>query len=110
ILDAMGKYNIHRYMNLLGKLGLKHSVLMDSDNEEDIHGYLNDFIQNNRNEKTLNIDYFEDDLEAFLEIKKPNRRDLKPLNIMMKLHNGEIEEGKIDELKKKILGLIEDEN
>ncbi|MCX8009892.1 MAG: AAA family ATPase, partial [Ignavibacteria bacterium] len=31
VLNAAGKYDIHRYMNLFEKLGIKHSVLFDGD-------------------------------------------------------------------------------
>ncbi len=31
VLDAMGKFNIHRFMNLLGDLKIEHSVLHDAD-------------------------------------------------------------------------------
>lgn len=33
-LDAIGKFNIHRYINLFGKLGISHSVIMDSDKDK----------------------------------------------------------------------------
>jgi putative ATP-dependent endonuclease of the OLD family len=31
VLDCLGKYNIHRFMNLLAALGIPHSVLYDDD-------------------------------------------------------------------------------
>lgn len=105
-LDAMGKYSIHRFMNLFGKLGITHSVLMDSDNDKDIHKYINDFINDNKTDFTWHIDSFETDLEAFLGIDKPARADLKPLNIMMKHKQNIITEEKITELKEKINQLI----
>ncbi|MGC9375977.1 MAG: ATP-dependent nuclease, partial [Bacteroidales bacterium] len=44
-LDALGKYNIHRYITLLNKFGLSHSVLMDFDEGKKQHKYINEFIK-----------------------------------------------------------------
>lgn len=37
IVDCMGKYNIHRYMNLFKELGILHSILLDKDENDQIH-------------------------------------------------------------------------
>jgi putative ATP-dependent endonuclease of OLD family len=46
VLDSMGKFNIHRYMNLFSELGINHSVLYDGDGEkigqEEVNKYIND--------------------------------------------------------------------
>lgn len=105
-LDALGKYNIHRYLNLFGRLGIKHSVLMDKDKE--IHSELNNFINQHVNPFTINIDTFEEDLEVFLGIYKPSkdRNDLKPLNIIMNYQKGNIKGEKLTELKSKVTTLL----
>lgn len=105
-LDAMGKWSIHRFMNLFGKLGITHSVLMDSDNDKDIHKYINEFIETNKNKFTWHIDSFDTDLENFLGISKPTRSDLKPLNIMMQHKQGKITDTKVSEFKERIIKLI----
>ena len=105
ILDSLGKFNVHRFMNLFNQLGIKHSILIDSD-DNDIQNIVNNYIESKKNDYTLKIDYFNSDLEDFLEIDKPRRRDLKPLNIMRKMNNGNITDGKIEELKSKIETLI----
>lgn len=99
LLDSMGKFNVHRYMNLCGALGISHSVLIDSDNDADIHGIINTFIENNKNQHTTNTYAFDDDIEGFLGIAKPTRKDQKPLNIISKYHEGAIACSKLDELK-----------
>lgn len=99
ILDAMGKFNIHRYMNLFGKLGIRHSVLMDKDVDVDIHSVINDFIKAQKNKFTCQIKWFEKDIEDFLGITTPLRKDLKPLNILKRFSAGELSEDKISELK-----------
>lgn len=99
ILDALGKFNIHRYMNLFGFLGIEHSVLMDKDNDTDIHKEINAFIESKKNQYTKQIKCFDDDIEGFLGIDKPSRRDQKPLNIIYKYNQKEIAEDKINALK-----------
>ena len=99
LLDALGKFNIHRYMALLTALGIEHSVLFDSDQDAGIHEIINSFIQDQKTDFTKNIHAFEEDFEEFLGIEKPERRDLKPLNVMVKYRNQEISSDKLTELK-----------
>lgn len=98
ILDSMGKFNLHRYMNLFGKLGITHSVLYDKD-DEDIHKIVNDFITSNKNDYTKKIHTFDSDFEKFLQIKEVSRNDLKPLNVLKKLKDSEISSAKLKELR-----------
>lgn len=107
ILDSLGKFNVHRFMNLFGQLGIKHSILIDSD-DDDIQNIVNNYIESKKNNYTLKVQYFNSDLEDFLDIDKPNRRDLKPLNVMQKLNNEDISNAKIKELKEKIEKLIKE--
>lgn len=107
-LDALGKFNIHRYMNLFGILGIKHSVLMDCDIDTDIQSEVNNFIFSHKNDFTHKVDTFPTDLEDFLAISKPhkNRNDLKPLNVIQCYKEGKIEEQRILNLKDKLMNLI----
>jgi len=107
-LDALGKFNIHRYMNLFGELGIKHSVLMDCDNDPDIQSEVNRFIRAHQNSFTHKIDEFSVDLEDFLGITKPSRdrNDLKPLNVIQHYRSNQIQPQKIADLKDKIIDLI----
>lgn len=100
VLDSMGKFNIHRYMNLFGKLGITHSILYDRDNDKDIQQIVNNFIMSKKNKYTRSIRTFNSDFEDFLGIETvPNsRKDLKPLNVLMKLKDGQISKEKIEEL------------
>jgi len=100
VLDAQGKYSIHRYMALLAALGIEHSILFDEDNNVGIHGIVNSFLHDCKNEFTKRIYCLDKDFEHFLNIKKPkNRRVSKPLNVMMKYEQGEISSEKLLELK-----------
>ena len=101
-----GKYNIHRYMNLFGELGIYHSVIFDKDKNQGIHDLINGFIENKKNNFTKGIYSFDSDIEHFVGIGAAKRRDLKPLNIMWNYKNNKIDDSKIAKLKKIIEGLI----
>ena len=105
-LDAMGKYNIHRYMNMFSELGIWHSIIFDKDQNQGIHDLINGFIVSKKNSFTKVIYSFDSDIENFVGIGKAKRRDLKPLNIMWNYKNNKIDDSKITELKKIIEGLI----
>ncbi|MDI6701051.1 MAG: AAA family ATPase [bacterium] len=109
VLDAMGKFNIHRYMNLFNHLGIYHSVLADKDENKNIHEIINEFITKNKNNFTIKIDFFDKDIESFLGIEPPERKDKKPLCIMWNYFNQEISEDKIETLKSKIENLVTQE-
>ena len=108
VLDAMGKFNIHRYMNLFKELGIYHSVLADGDENRNVHDIINQFIKDNKNDYTKGIYFFDKDIEAFLEIPTPpsNRGDKKPLNVIWHYKNGKISGNKISELKEIIKRII----
>ena len=93
--DALGKFSIHRFMALLSKLGISHSVLMDKDRDDDIHKVVNAFIEEKRTDRTNAIKSFDKDLEDFLGIDQAPRRDLKPLHVLSKLKAGIITDEKI---------------
>jgi len=107
VLDAMGKYNIHRYMNLLKELGIYHSVLMDKDENRNIHKFVNEFIVNNKNEYTKKVDFFESNIEDFLGVPQVGQDWKKPINILWHYFNEKIEEEKLKDLNEKIEQLIE---
>jgi predicted ATP-dependent endonuclease of OLD family len=107
ILNAGGKYDIHRYMNLFGKLGIWHSVLFDGDNNSDKNKKINEFIRNNKNTFTIKTYSFPNEFEDFLEITPVNDGYKKPLNIMWHYRNNKIKPEKIDELITIIKNLLE---
>ena len=109
ILDAMGKYNIHRYMNLFNKLGIKHSVLSDRDDDSGKNKKINQFIKRNSNNFTLNMHSFKGDLENFLGVKpvSGNEGYKKPLNVMSHYKNDKIKQEKVNELIEIVKDLID---
>lgn len=108
VLDAMGKFNIHRYMNLFKELGIHHSILADKDKNNGVHEIINEFIMQNKNKYTKNIHFFEEDIEEFLGIQRlsSRRKDKKPLNVMWHYKNDKIQPDKINNLKILIEKLI----
>jgi len=107
VLNAGGKYDIHRYMNLFEKLGIEHSVLFDGDKNNDKHKKINEFIETNKNNLTLKLHKFEGELEDFLEIPKVDDGYKKPLNVMWHYRNGKIKQEKIDSLIRILKKLVE---
>ena len=99
ILDSMGKFNLHRYINLFGKLGITHSVLYDRDDDKGIHEVVHKFISSNKNEYTRAICTFDSDFEKFLGIEEVKRKDLKPLNVLTMLKDSKITKQKLTELR-----------
>jgi len=108
VLDAMGKPNIHRYMNLFKELGIYHSVLFDEDSNNSVFALLNDFIRQQKNEYTIKIDSFKDNIESFFGVDPlpRNKKYKKPLYLLWKYRNNEIDEDKLRDFKEKIFDLI----
>lgn len=107
LLDAGGKYNIHRFINLFAILEIPHSVLLDSDYWKKHHKYVNEFIGSCKSSKTKKIYEFDPDFEHFLGITVTQHRpDKKPLNIFQHFHNNKINDSKIDELKKVLNSIV----
>lgn len=95
ILDAMGKFNVHRFMNLLGELKINHSVLHDNDSTktgEDaaFHQEVNELIQRSRNAYTRQVHALDNDLEDFLDFRIKGRDHGKPTRMVLALQQGAI--------------------
>lgn len=101
VLDGMGKYNIPRFMNLLGALGINHSVLHDDDlnklgKEKEKHEKLNALIVNSSQKgTTIKITPIPNDLEIFLNVNPAGRPNRKPQHILYLYATGNIQEEKI---------------
>lgn len=88
ILDCLGKYNVHRFVQLLGALRVEHSILLDDDN-----GALQNvdsFIANFSNSYTFHTHYLAGDLEQFLGISPVSKHDRyrKPQNALYNYKQG----------------------
>ena len=110
ILNAAGKENIHRFMNLFKELGIKHSIIFDGDeskrNKKDYHEKIKEHLMKNKNNFTIKIDCFPDNLEKFLDIPEENDNYKKPLSVMWHYQNKKIDVGKVKNFKEKIENLL----
>ncbi len=89
ILDAIGKYNIHRFMRLFGYFGINHCVLYDGDNDSEKNRLIDETIERARNDFTGKIDKFDGDLEGFLEIQQASKPHRKPQHVMFHVSTGD---------------------
>ncbi|MFW8745386.1 TOPRIM nucleotidyl transferase/hydrolase domain-containing protein, partial [Mesorhizobium japonicum] len=103
IIDALGKFNFHRYMGLLEAYGIPHGVILDDDNEKNHHLVINELIESSTNKYTLYSPIkLQNCLEIFLSIPMNSTRgDRKVLEILKAVTSGKIPPNKLDELKKK---------
>jgi hypothetical protein len=106
VLDCLGKFNIHRFMNLLGLLKIRHSVLFDADNERPPHPEIKTMIENATNEFTQVIDTFPNDLEEFLGIDKCRSPHRKPQHVMLNVRKQSVSKEKFQSLVEKVEELI----
>lgn len=106
LVDAMGKFCIHRFISLLSAFGISHSVLMDRDQDEDVHAIVNDFIESNRTPHTFAIYAFDKNLENFLGIGEAPRKDLKPLYVISCLRSNQIPQDKLKKFREVVESLL----
>lgn len=107
VIDALGKCNVHRFMNLLGELKIQHSVLHDQDpnrtgDDKIFHERMNKLIQDSKNMFTQKVHVFDDDLEAFLRVTMPDKEYRKPSRLLLALKESRIDEDRIKALCKLI--------
>lgn len=90
VLDCLGKFNIHRFMNLLGILSIPHSVLYDDDNNVNEHADFNQLIIDSKNICTIEVKPISGKLETFLSIPSPGGNHRKPQHILYCYETGGI--------------------
>jgi len=103
IFDCLGKYNVHRFMNLFGKLGITHSVIIDDDSNKsgeqgEIQKEINMLIEATENQYTRRIEKISGNLELFLGITDKLRSDKKAQAILFAFESGAIQPDRITEL------------
>ncbi|HOX38632.1 MAG TPA: AAA family ATPase [Candidatus Brocadiia bacterium] len=90
VLDTIGKFNIHRFMNLLATLGIRHSVIHDDDNNSNEHADVNQLIQDSKSQFTVAVSAVPSDVEAFLGVPKPKSDHRKPQHLLYLHETGQI--------------------
>ena len=106
VLDCLGKFNIHRFMTLLTKLGISHSVMQDEEEQCQEHEEINDLIQKTKSGSlTYQIEIVPKNLETFLGVPscKPHK---KPQHVMYYYDTGQIEVDRLSDFVKLINNCI----
>jgi hypothetical protein len=103
VLDCLGKFNIHRFMNLLRELRIEHSVLHDSDEDrgkaedKEMHRRVNRLIERSKNDLTALVHVFNADLETFLGCPIPDKEHRKPARLLLALQEQQIADSRVSE-------------
>ncbi|MGQ0529580.1 MAG: ATP-dependent nuclease [Panacagrimonas sp.] len=96
VLDCIGKYNIHRFMNLLSGLGVVHAVLHDDDANANEHQELNRLIADSKNtDFTHSVVTIPKDLEDILGVTLPGAKHRKPQHLLFCYANNQIDNAKL---------------
>lgn len=107
IVDTMGKWNTHRFMNILSALRIPHSILLDGDGANPKSVALARVIEGSRTPFTRGIASFEDDLEAFLGLPAIKRKDRKPQYVMWHVTEGKVDKSRISGLAALVQPLLD---
>lgn len=100
VVDALGKFNFHRFLSLFECYGIFHGVMFDNDDEKNEHVVINQFIRDRKNPYTLaELFEFNKCLENHLGIELSKRDDQKPLNILMCIEDGTLTAEQLDGLR-----------
>jgi predicted ATP-dependent endonuclease of OLD family len=100
IVDALGKYNFHRFLTLFRCFGIYHGIMFDNDDEKNQHVAINQLIRNKTNNFTLAEPFeFEKCLENHLGLTLPGRDDQKPLQILKALEDELITRDQLSSLR-----------
>ncbi len=107
VLDCMGKYNMHRFMNLLGELGIDHSVLRDEDDLAiQTHQVLARLVSDSANSHTRLVKTVAPDLEQYLGVPKAKKPYQKPQHLLYQYNQGAIDPAKRNSFIKLISRLL----
>ncbi len=95
VRDCLGKYNIHRFMNLLSGLGVVHAVLHDDDNANE-HQELNQLIADSKDANfTQTVITMPKDLEDVLGVTSPGSSHRKPQHLLYCYATNQIDNAKL---------------
>jgi hypothetical protein len=95
VMDTGGKYNMPRFMNLFGQLGVPHSVLFDGDKGKPKADEWVQLVEKSANSCTRIVKHFETDIEGALGLELHCRRDEKPLKVVKAWMEGSISQDRM---------------
>ncbi len=97
VLDCLGKFNMHRFMNLLSKLGVSHAVIHDDDKDEGAHAEINRLIEDTKHPiLTQCIKRIAGNLETMLGVPSAGEERRKPQHMLYQYESGKIEGSKLN--------------
>lgn len=100
LVDALGKFNYHRFIALFEEFGIPYGLILDDDNDKDHHGPVNQFIRTRIGPHCLSEPKFvQNCIEAVLGLALPDRDERKPLQVLRALEHNMISDEKLDELR-----------
>ena len=98
VVDALGKYNFHRFIRLFEAYGIQHGIILDNDHNKNANAVINQLIRDRKTKFTLaNPFEFDNCLETYLGLPEPSSN--KPLHILQALESGTITQKQIDRLR-----------
>lgn len=111
VIDAVGKFNFHRFMALFKAFGVPHGVMIDDDQNKNHQAAINELIRASVNEFTLSAPFeFPTCLEAYLGLTVPPRDDKKPIEILKAVTSSAIAPERLDALRAAFLKALRLEN
>lgn len=107
VIDCIGKYNIHRFVAILGAFGIDHSVLYDGDSGNCHDTEVTTAITGAKSSFTKRITRFVNDLESELGITPlpRNERNRKPQYILYHLETGQVGASALEAVKQEFVDL-----
>ncbi len=98
VLDCLGKYNIHRFMNLLSHFGIPHAVVHDDDNNNEEHAEINQLIEDSKHSTlTRCVRRIAGKLETMLSLPTAGSPHRKPQHVLYLYESGQIDQTKLQE-------------
>lgn len=100
VVDCMGKWNLHRFMNLMNAFGVDHAVLYDGDKGSETDIKVQKTIEDAKGEYTKSVHRFASDLEGALGVPKVTggSSHKKPQHLLYHLQAGLVDKEKIVEV------------
>jgi putative ATP-dependent endonuclease of OLD family len=99
VLDCLGKWNIHRFMNLFSHLGVIHSVLYDDDGNSEEHAQINQLIEDSKDKQfTHRVTAIQGKIETMLGLSNSGAPYRKPQHALYAYENGRISDKELAKL------------
>lgn len=107
VIDAIGKFNFHRFIGLFTAFGIPHGVMIDDDDNKNHHKAINELICESKNKFLLGEPIkFKGCLEKYLGLSVPKRDDKKPLEILKAITSGSIESDLLKRLRSDFISAL----